>query len=197
MERPDTLTYLKNKYSLDFSQKMPIKLPLDRFRGFCGLLNELGYKTGAEIGVLKGLYSKWLCSKNRKLKLYCVDPYKSYKEYSEYLDQTQMDALCEEAHRRLAEFNCEFVKKFSMDAVKDFNDESLDFVYIDANHAYQFVLDDIREWSKKVKKGGIISGHDYSEFHQEVRKAVDDWVRDNKISPYFVTERDKTWFYVK
>jgi hypothetical protein len=54
------------------------------------------------------------------------------------------------------------VRKKSMDAVKDFEDESLDFVYIDGHHGFKFVTEDIWEWSKKVKKGGVISGHDYA-----------------------------------
>jgi predicted O-methyltransferase YrrM len=48
-----------------------------------------------------------------------------------------------------------------MKAVRDVADESLDFVFIDANHEYTAVRDDIREWTKKVRVGGIVSGHDY------------------------------------
>lgn len=48
-----------------------------------------------------------------------------------------------------------------MEAAQDFADRSLDFVYIDGNHQFQYVAWDIAEWSKKVKVGGIISGHDY------------------------------------
>jgi predicted O-methyltransferase YrrM len=40
-------------------------------------------------------------------------------------------------------------------------DKSLDFVYIDANHTYQAVKEDIRLWYPKVKSGGLIMGHDY------------------------------------
>jgi glycosyltransferase involved in cell wall biosynthesis len=48
-----------------------------------------------------------------------------------------------------------------MQAVTDFADESLDFVYIDGNHQLKYVVEDIVEWTKKIKKGGIIAGHDY------------------------------------
>jgi predicted O-methyltransferase YrrM len=197
MEKVDTLTFLKNRYSLDFDEKLPIKVPIDKYRGLCGLFSELGFKVGAEIGVCKGMYSKWLSVKIRGLKLFCVDPYKSYKEYSEYLDQNEMDSLYKQAQQRLAKFNCEFVKKFSMDAVKDFNDNSLDFVYIDANHAFEFVVNDIAEWSKKVKPGGIVSGHDYSGYMFQVREAVDGWTRSKKIKPWFLTHKHACWFYVK
>ena len=49
-----------------------------------------------------------------------------------------------------------------MDAIEDFEDESLDFVYIDGHHGFRYVAEDLVEWSQKVKKGGIISGHDYA-----------------------------------
>lgn len=195
----DSLKYIQEKFQVDLEQKSPIKLPIGKYRGLSSLFGELGFRVGAEIGVCKGRYSKWLCHKMRrnKPKLFLIDPYKSYKEYSEYLEQSHMDALYEEAQVRLAKYNCEFVKKMSMDAVKDFNDNSLDFVYIDANHDFQFVVNDIAEWSKKVKPGGIVSGHDYSNYMREVRLAVDGWVAARKIKPWFITEKHSCWFYVK
>ena len=40
-------------------------------------------------------------------------------------------------------------------------DESIDIVFIDADHSYEGVYNDILKWEPKVRKGGIISGHDY------------------------------------
>jgi hypothetical protein len=53
------------------------------------------------------------------------------------------------------------VRATSEIAADMFNDNSLDFVYIDANHAYDYVVQDIELWYPKVKKGGFICGHDY------------------------------------
>lgn len=53
-------------------------------------------------------------------------------------------------------------KMTSVDAAKLFDDKSLDFVFIDANHKYDYVSADIAAWFPKVKSGGIISGHDYN-----------------------------------
>ncbi len=117
---------------------------------------ELGFTIGAEIGVCSGTYSQILCKSNPKLKLYCIDNWGL---------GTRMDKRWErkykEAQFRLGPFNTTIIRKLSMDAVKDFEDESLDFVYIDADHAYKNVRDDIRAWTPKVRKGGIVSGHDY------------------------------------
>ncbi len=48
-----------------------------------------------------------------------------------------------------------------MDALEDFEDNSLDFVYIDGDHNFKHISEDIYEWTKKVRSGGIVSGHDY------------------------------------
>jgi len=191
----DALKHIKDKFKVDLNQSI-VKLPINRTDGFGSLLNRLECGVGAEIGVLRGLYSKWLCHKMRGLKLFLIDPYKSYDEYSEFRDQALMDGYYETAKIRLAKYNVEFVRKFSMDAIDDFLDESLDFVYIDGNHDFEFVVRDIIEWSKKVKVGGIVAGHDYTNYMFEVRAAVDGWVSARKIKPLFLIG-NKTWFYVK
>ena len=66
-------------------------------------------------------------------------------------------------------------------AVHHFKDESLDFVFIDANHEYEEVKKDIELWYPKVKKGGIFAGHDYSDTWQGVVKAVNEWSLKNNI----------------
>ncbi len=192
----DSLKYIMEKFELTPEQESPIRLPIDKYKLFPMLLKELGYKVGAEIGVNKGMFSKWMCHKIRPLKLYLVDPYLSYQEYGEYSDQVALNAIYEEAQVRLAKYNCEFVRKKSMDALRDFNDNSLDFVYIDANHSFEFVVNDIAEWSKKVRPGGMISGHDYSNYMREVRIAVDSWVEVKKIKPWFTTDH-ANWFWIK
>lgn len=59
------------------------------------------------------------------------------------------------------------IRKTSVEAAKDFPDESLDAVYIDAEHDEQNVRQDIKTWKKKIKKGGYLSGHDYWLPHME------------------------------
>ena len=56
---------------------------------------------------------------------------------------------------------------------------------------------DIAEWSKKVKPGGIVSGHDYSNYMREVRIAVDAFVEVKRIKPWFITNHHRCWFWVK
>jgi len=140
-----------------------------------------GYDIGTEIGVLRGSYSRLLFGANPHLKLYAVDSWgigeTSRQEYHLRMYNT--------AQRRLKKYSVTFVHKLSMEAVKDFEDGSLDFVYIDANHLPQYVEEDIREWSKKVKKGGILSGHDYT---GGIAKVVDDYVRINGLKLNLTTD---------
>ena len=66
------------------------------------------------------------------------------------------------------------IKKRSNKAANGFEDSSLDFVYIDANHRYDAVRSDIEAWLPKIKGNGIIGGHDYQEAHQGVIDVVNE-----------------------
>ncbi len=68
------------------------------------------------------------------------------------------------------------IKKFSLEAVTDYEDRSLEFVFIDACHTYHEVTKDLEAWYPKVKLGGILAGDDYN--WKEVKKAVDDFFKD-------------------
>lgn len=141
-----------------------------------------GYLKGAEIGVFNGYFSEQLFKGIPGLKLYAVDPWQVYEGYRDHKFKRSMDAAYAMARERLGRFDVEFVRKFSMDAAKDFEDGSLDFVYIDANHEYAYVRDDIREWTKKVRIGGTVAGDDYyltPRGNVGVIKAVDEYVREN------------------
>ena len=74
-----------------------------------------------------------------------------------------------------------------MEAVNNFKDNILDFVYIDADHRYEAVKADILAWLPKVKKNGWLCGHDYGE-KDGVTKAVDELFPDAEI------DTDYTWF---
>lgn len=69
----------------------------------------------------------------------------------------------------------------SFDRAKDFEIESIDFLFIDANHTYDFVKKDISYFLPKMKKGGIISGHDYNDCHEGVIRAVNEAFGDRVI----------------
>lgn len=210
----DTKDYILKKFKIDLGEntKMPVEIPNFGREALAKLFYELKMKTGAEIGVFKGRYSKVLCEANPDLKLYCVDPWLIYDDYKEIKSKRLMASYYKKAMELLSPYNVSVIKKSSMDAIKDFKDGSLDFVYIDGNHAFRSVIDDIDEWSKKVRVGGIISGHDYKDFGTnttiQVMQAVDAYTDAYKIRPWFVLgryrkqpgetrDRVRSWMWVK
>ena len=63
----------------------------------------------------------------------------------------------------------------SHEAAKEFDDFSVDSIFIDAGHSYESVKKDIECWYPKMKKNSIISGHDYTEGWPGVMKAVNEF----------------------
>ena len=162
---------------------------------------KLGFNTGVEVGVRKGYFSKEMCRANRELNLKAVDPYDLV-----YGDSRSHEAGIEatlkflkSATRRLKPYNCELIKKTSLDAVRDIPYESVDFVYIDGSHEFDYVMCDIIEWGKRVRKGGIISGHDYYNFRRSgVVEAVDLYTKKHKVKTLYLTdERTPSWWFTR
>ena len=157
----NTINYIGKRFNVDISTS-PIQLAQINRTILAQVMGELRFKIGAEIGVAEGIYSKILFDNIPGLKLHAIDIWKNYPGYAELQNPEETYI---EAKKRLKNQDCNFIKKFSMDAVSDFADNSLDFVFIDGGHDFKNVACDISEWSKKVKPGGIVFGHDYK-FHQ-------------------------------
>lgn len=145
-----------------------------------GLLQLVGNKfpsgKGAEIGTFKGEFSKEIM-KVYEGTLYMIDVWRPLGD--EYLDSSNhflhSTAYSEAMENTKGyEDRAIMVRASSEIASKMFADESLDFVYIDANHAYDFVKQDIALWFPKVKKGGYVMGHDYLKI---------DWYNDPNFAP--------------
>jgi len=156
------------------------------------LFKDLGFTKGAEIGVLNGEFSLFLFKTIPNLKLICVDTWDDYAG-------NKGDEIFKIAAKNLSGYNVELKRMLSVDAAKDVKDESLDFVNIDADHQFDGVMTDIIEWSKKVRPGGIIFGHDYHvKRYYGVIAAVDAYTRAHNIHTYYITrERKPSWFWVK
>lgn len=168
--------------------------------------NKLGFKNGAEIGVAGGHFSLELCKAIDGLKLFCVDPWNTYKENKRGGGQEQHDDNFEKTKEKLYGYDVEFIKDFSTNALKVIKDKSLDFVYIDGNHDFDYVMEDIIGWARKVKKGGIIAGHDYYHFNNSgVIEAVNKYTEMHRVDLYLTDwnndvyrdNRPPSWWFVK
>ena len=186
----DTLIYIGKKFEVDVNQKGPIAILNTNRKIMIETLRELGFKKGVEVGVAQGHHSLLMCQNMPSdAELYGVDVWDLYEGYNEYTDR--IHKYYQEAQDKMKPYsNYHFIKKFSMDAVNDFEDNSLDFVYIDGAHDYKNVAMDICEWSKKVRIGGIVYGHDYKRRHHrwivDVKDVVDSWSYAKRIRPLFI-----------
>lgn len=175
--------------------------------------DDMGYRVGVEIGVDRGEYSKVLCEAG--LKVFGVDCYENYDVYKRPGKYKSNQDI---ARDNLKGLDHTLIVKYSKDAAKDFEDESMDFVYIDGNHTLPYVVEDIFVWDRKVKKGGIIAGHDYARIKGygegldtpiwdgcHVKDGVDACANVMKIDKYYILgkrfspTRDKwrSWFWIK
>jgi len=71
-------------------------------------------------------------------------------------------------------------KSNSIEASVYLPDESVDFCFIDSDHAYESVKLDLETWWKKIKINGILGGHDYN--NPDVRRALDEFVKDKNVT---------------
>jgi SAM-dependent methyltransferase len=129
-----------------------------------------------EVGCAYGQSAAFLIveiiNSNKNIKLDLIDPF--------FTDEIQLapktgDYVCSEFLENLkpVEGKYEFKRKTSVEASNDYDDESLDFVFIDGSHEYKDIVDDLKAWIPKVKIGGILAGHDYT-WSDNVFKAVHD-----------------------
>jgi len=125
---------------------------------------------GAEIGVDDGINAESIFKTLSVRHLYLVDPYEDFVCGGLTFRQEGKAAIAE---RRLGAYGTRktFIARPSHEA-RFYVKEPLDFVYIDANHDYDYVRQDIETWVLALKEGGLLCGHDFSADHPGVIKAV-------------------------
>jgi FkbM family methyltransferase len=155
---------MEMEYKFDHRDKLP------EFLNHLGLVNK-----GVELGTFKGGYSRNIVS-NWPGKLYMVDVWRplSIEEYDDASNhQNHIDAYSEAMSEIKGYEDRAFMLRMKgVYASELFEDNSLDFVYIDANHTYEGVKEDIKYWYPKVKPGGLLLGHDYlpNDMYNDERK---------------------------
>ena len=159
-------------------QEEELKSDLQTRRDLYKLFAKLGFSVGCEVGVHKGQNALVMFQNIPGVKLYLVEPYADHScsiakwgEYNKDNVSSHENARIT-AHTMLKDYNCEWLEMFSEEAVKKIPDGFLDFVHIDGEHAYDWVMLDTILWTRKVREGGVVSGHDYDK--PGVKKPVTD-----------------------
>lgn len=167
-------------------------------------LNARGLTGNAvEIGSAEGHYAASILSGWKGKRLFMVDPWAHLPE--ELCPQSYASVNFEAWHQACVELSradnrAVLIRKTSAEAVKDFENWSLDFVYLDGAHDMENVLQDLELWYPKLKPGGLLGGHDFSHpnpecAHNGVKEAVTEWMRVNGLS--FTVTRCTSWWAVK
>lgn len=188
---------IADRYGVALDGPCPIPLKASR-ADLPFLCRGLGLTDGAEVGVWKGSFSEAFCKAIPGLRWRAVDPWAPYADYRESKNDAGKIAAAEaEAKQRLKPYGgCQLLKMTSAQAAALVPDRSLDVVYIDGNHEAAFVLDDLYTWTRKVRPGGLLAGHDYRVLpHKpfiQVKAAVDHFVADLGIAPWFIFAGERT-----
>tara|TARA_B100000749_G_scaffold264794_1_gene239385 strand:- start:112 stop:720 length:609 start_codon:yes stop_codon:yes gene_type:complete len=187
-----TLEHILHKYDLPSRQAI-IEVPHGR-NDLVSLLHELDFKSGVEVGVQRGIFSEIICQKNPQMRVYGVDAWATPNgPRMRQKAQKRMNVS-----RWMAQYS--IIDDWSVLAAQDFDDQSLDFVYIDADHSYESCLADITAWHPKIRVGGILSGHDYhntvpgSLVKCHVKKAVLEYTQNHQIAPLLLWGRNHDKF---
>ena len=158
---------------------------------------------GAEIGVRYGKNAARILKNWKGKTLFLIDIWPDMEIKNEALQRLD-----------IYKNRCKFIHTSSVNALKQFNNESLDFCYIDASHKYNDVKLDIKNWWSKVKEGGVLCGHDYSIneslWLQEnpkrkswpnkgTKKAVDEFIIENNFKVHIdvMDGTEPTSWYIK
>jgi hypothetical protein len=162
-----------------------------------------------EIGVLDGLGSEAFLNILNPKKLYLVDPWEvgsdknsnnekyDWGDYTAYSNSLQMEAVENKFIDHINNGTICLKRGFSYDVVNDFPDDFFDFVYIDATHFYECVKKDISMFLPKLKRKGLMCGHDYYDIPSfSVIPAVDEYV-DNGTFEWVALSRETDWALIR
>lgn len=188
------------------------------------IVDEYGLSVGVEVGVKQGTFANDNLINWKNLKLYfLVDIWHSQINY---YDKANVDDQVQKKYYDETISKCKpfgnktvTIRALSVDAAKLFPDEIFDYVYLDARHDYCGVTEDLNAYYPKLKKGGVLAGHDfltaYEAFrmsggaeiwsvcsngtHHEggVKKAVEDFAKLHGIPLYHTRDRPQSWYAVK
>ena len=178
------------------------------YKSFYEVLKNKPHVVGCEVGVHTGLMPMRLMRALPKIETYIVvDPWESYVKYDGKTYRKPGHKVIKTWDKAIMDFfkntykyrhKIMMLRMTSVQASKHFEDESLDWVFIDANHEYEYIKENLHIWSVKVKEGGVVAGHDYKNPKEKskgwgITKAVDEFVPKNKLNvePYCV------WWYIK
>ncbi len=144
-----------------------------------------------EIGQRVGNNAKEMLKYDIK-ELYLVDPYLPYEDNGQ-VTQEHQNIYRRRMFTQIAPFGerVRILNITSEQAASILPDKTFDYIYIDGDHHYENVMNDLKWWSAKVGERGYLAGHDFKKEFPEVMKAVIDYANENNMK--IVLNSDSDW----
>jgi hypothetical protein len=155
----------------------------------------------AEVGVAEGRFSLDFLKAGVE-KLYLIDAWETLNQKGdggfgkEWHDDNYNGMLS-----RIDPFKrkVNILRGLSYEMSEEIKDNELSMVYIDADHSYDGVKRDLNAFYSKVKSGGIIAGHDYTNSDYGVFQAVAEFCKEKNYTPILIPENgnDSSFYFIK
>ena len=193
-------------YCLD--ESCPPSLRIAQRGDFPGLLNRLNLIGEAvEVGVTRGCFARHILDQWEGKRLHLVDAWRNLPGYPsiDNVNDEEHERRYRDTLARLAGLEDRFLvhRCLSSEAASRFESATLDFVYLDANHRYDAVQEDLSHWYPKLRHGGILAGHDFLDGNLPagefgVRSAVLDFASRVGARVFHTYEMDwPSWYLIK
>jgi predicted O-methyltransferase YrrM len=164
----------------------------------CSVLAERLPKVSAivEIGSYCGASGSIIAEHFPNSIIFCTDLWEKYVEDCSVYDMDKQELELKEAEAIFDTVVLKYPniiknKVSSRDFALNTADNSIDLIYIDGNHSYSAVKEDLEIWFPKIKSGGYITGHDF--FWPSVRQALDEFFKGPPMEVFV----DSSWMYYK
>lgn len=172
-------------------------------REYLGTLN-----TVVEVGTYQGAFADIIIGRTNPTNFYAVDPLRLFPGMNsnpgvEFNSQDKLDRLAGAVSARLNRHGHTLIRETSDVASQSFEDNSIDLVYLDADHSFDGCSADIDYWYPKVRQGGILAGHDYCDGNPQkghvygVIQAVAQLVDEHNLDLFVTSDPYPSWLIVK
>ena len=165
---------------------------------FDKVIKDNNFKVVAEVGIGYGFHAKQILDNTNVDKLYLIDPMQFYPNdgfATDVLSNGGFETLVQniKTHLKDHETRYEWFRQPSITIDNNqIPDESLDAIFIDADHSYDAVSKDLPFWWKKLKKGGWLLGDDYI-VHHGTKEAVNEFASLNKLKLDFLYQPNNSY----
>jgi len=159
---------------------------------FSDIIKTNDFKNCAEVGIGYGFHAREILENTNVEKLYLVDPMCYYPNdafATDVISYGGFELLVDNIKHHLNDYNNRYTwfRQPSISITNEqIEDESLDAIFIDADHSYEAVTQDLEFWWKKIKVGGWLLGDDYNSCHPGTTKAVNEFAIKKNLKIEFL-----------